>query len=168
MSMTTLRDKGSPAYRFTACRAGSGIFGAVDVTFPENDNSYLIRTDFSDDDAWRALCEAASAPSDDEFEADFTFIDDRQLDGATVETLLAVLPHTIAFFVADTRTFTDSEHPILVVDHGDADGDRKSGATFRVIPSEVWGPQNNLHMANMDFDEFASSADSDGVFRGFD
>jgi hypothetical protein len=141
----------------------------VDVTFPENDNSYLIRTDFSDDDAWRALCEAACAPSaEDGFEADFTFIDDPQLDGATVETLLAVLPYTIAFFVADTRTLTDPAHPILVVDHGEPEDDHEPGATFRVIPSEVWAPQNNLHMVNMDFDEFASAADSDGVFRGFE
>jgi hypothetical protein len=38
---------------------------------------------------------------------------------------------------------------------------------FRVIPSELWGPENNLSIANLDFDEFANNAGSDGIFRGF-
>lgn len=38
---------------------------------------------------------------------------------------------------------------------------------FRVIPSELWSVENNLSLANMDFDEFAGAAHADGVFRGF-
>jgi hypothetical protein len=41
------------------------------------------------------------------------------------------------------------------------------GRTFRVIPSEMWGVENNLSLSNMDFFEFADAADEDGVFRGF-
>ena len=41
------------------------------------------------------------------------------------------------------------------------------GRTFRVIPSEIWGVENNLSIANMGFEEFADAVDSDGVFRGF-
>jgi hypothetical protein len=38
---------------------------------------------------------------------------------------------------------------------------------IRVIASEFWSIENNLSLANMDFDEFASAAREDGVFRGF-
>lgn len=138
----------------------------MQIELPE-DESLLIRTDFSDDDAWRAVCEEASAPiPGDEFQAYLTCIDDRRLDGATVDTLLPLVPRDY-FFVADNRTITDSEHPILAVDNGDPEYDAKPGNTFRVIPAEMWGPENNLSIANMDFEEFADAADEDGVFRGF-
>jgi len=62
----------------------------------------------------------------------------------------------------DRVALTDPEHPILVVDLMD-----QPGRTFRVIPSEAWGVENNLSIANMGFEEFAEAADEDGVFRGF-
>jgi hypothetical protein len=150
---------------------GSGITTDWKIDFPEDD-SLLIRTDFSDDDAWRAVCQAACAPNPDGFQAYLGFVDDRRLDGATVEALLDVVDRGY-FFVADTRTLADPEHPILVVNNVDPFEDDdpeftvQRGATFRVIPSEVWGPQNNLDLANMDFGEFADSTDDDSVFRGF-
>jgi hypothetical protein len=57
---------------------------------------------------------------------------------------------------------TRPEHPILVVDlYG------KPQKTFRVIPARLATVENNLAIANMDFDEFANAVDKDGVFRGF-
>jgi hypothetical protein len=44
---------------------------------------------------------------------------------------------------------------------------RRPGRSFRVIVQELWGVENNLSLANMDFEEFADSCDPDGVFRGF-
>ncbi|MEO6701722.1 MAG: hypothetical protein ABI140_02000 [Jatrophihabitantaceae bacterium] len=38
---------------------------------------------------------------------------------------------------------------------------------FRVTAAELWSVENNLNLANMDWDDFAGAADSDGVFRGF-
>jgi hypothetical protein len=151
--------------------AGSGATSDWKIEFPEDD-SLLIRTDFSDDDVWRMVCEAACAPNPDGFQAYFGFVDDRQLDGATVEALLDVVDRGY-FFVADARTIADPEHPILVVknddpfDDDDPEFTAPRGATFRVIPSEVRAPSNNLDLANMDFEEFADSTDDDGVFRGF-
>jgi hypothetical protein len=60
------------------------------------------------------------------------------------------------------KTFSDAEQPVLVVDLCE-----QPGRTFRVIPREMWGVENNLSIANMDYDDFANSADADGVFRGF-
>jgi hypothetical protein len=31
----------------------------------------------------------------------------------------------------------------------------------------MWGVENNLTIANMDFDDFAGAVQADGVFRGF-
>jgi hypothetical protein len=141
------------------------------IELPENE-SLLIRTDFCDDDMWRVVCDAACVPNLDGYRAYLGFIDDRRLDGATVEALLAVVDNSY-FFVADSRTIADPEHPILVVNNEEPfeDDDPEftvpRGATFRVIPSCTWEPENNLSIANMDFAEFADSTDDDGVFRGF-
>jgi hypothetical protein len=31
----------------------------------------------------------------------------------------------------------------------------------------MWGVENNLSLANMDWEDFAATVDEDGVFRGF-
>jgi hypothetical protein len=41
------------------------------------------------------------------------------------------------------------------------------GSSFRCTAGEVASIDANLSIANMDFSEFASSVDHDGVFRGF-
>jgi len=65
-------------------------------------------------------------------------------------------------FVADEKTFTSEEVTLLVVDL-----DENSGANFRTVLSEVAAIENNLSVANMDFEEFADSVGEDGLFRGF-
>jgi hypothetical protein len=65
-------------------------------------------------------------------------------------------------FVADSTTLTRPDHPVLVVDL--LDDDRRP---FRCIPPELWGIDNNLNIANMDWAEFADAVDENGVFRGF-
>jgi hypothetical protein len=89
-------------------------------------------------------------------------------EGLALEQLIALAPtgdqcgcHAVAF-IADVTTFSDAEQPVLVVDLNE-----QPGRTFRVIPRELWGIENNLSIANMDYDDFAKSADADGVFRGF-
>jgi hypothetical protein len=151
--------------------AGIGIPPDWTIEFPTG-VSLLIRTDFSDDDAWRAVCEEACASDSDEFEAELEFVDDRQLDAAPLEALLAAVPASY-FFVADNRTISDPEHPILLVknedpwDGADLEFTLPRGATFRVAASHTAAPENNLYIANMDFEEFANATDDDGVFRGF-
>jgi len=65
-------------------------------------------------------------------------------------------------FVADRTAMTHPEKPVLVMDFFE-----EPGRTFRVIPTEMWGVENNLTLANMGFEEFADNVDSDGIFRGF-
>jgi hypothetical protein len=138
----------------------------VDVKkLPKSDHSLLLRTDFSDDAAWTALCEAVQVTNEDGFRAYVDCLSDPAYDGLTVEQLVALAPkggdRSFAFLV-DRLALTDPERPVLVVDLYD-----QPGRTFRVIPREMWGVENNLSIANMDFSEFADNADPDGIFRGF-
>ena len=131
---------------------------------PKTEDALVLRTDFSDDAAWEKVCTAIREPVG-EFRANVDCISDRAYDGLTVEQLLALAkqgPDRTFAFLVDGAALTRPDHPILVVDLGD-----EPGRTFRVIPSEMWGVENNLSLANMDFHEFADNADPDGVFRGF-
>jgi len=125
----------------------------------------LLRTHFSDDVTWAALCEAVQATTEEGFQARVDCISDPAYDGLTVEQLVALAPksgdHSFVFIV-DRLALTDPERPVLVVDLHD-----EPGRTFRVIPREMWGVENNLSVANMDYADFAESVDPDGVFRGF-
>jgi hypothetical protein len=135
---------------------------------PDTPEALVLRTDFSDDATWRAVCEASSAPSPgDGFLANLTFVEDRAFEAAAVADLLAAAAAASQYrtfmFVADGVTMREGEHPVLVIDLAD-----QPGRSFRVIPSEMWSVENNLSLANMDFDEFADAVDAAGIFRGFE
>lgn len=129
------------------------------------ENSPLVRTDFSDDAAWRSLIHAATAESPEGLRAYLKIVDDRGFDGCSPADLIergGGWDQAAVMFVADAKALSDPEQPILCVDLID-----QPGRSFRCIPSELWGVDNNLSLANMDFDEFATSVDANGVHRGF-
>jgi len=131
---------------------------------PETERSLVLRSDFSDSVAWSEVCAEIQQPAGD-FMAYVECVSDPEYDGLQPEQLVsasALGPYRGYVFVVDRTTLTHPEHPILVVDlHNEP------GRTFRVIPAEMWAIENNLSLANMDFDEFADAVDEDGVFRGF-
>jgi hypothetical protein len=131
---------------------------------PSSDNALVVRTDFSDDAAWARVCREMEAPVG-EFRAYLSFLSDPAFVGLTVDGLTVLAqrgPYRTFLFVVDRVALTDPEHPILVLDLAD-----EPGRTFRVVQSEMWGVENNLSIANMDYADFADNADADGVFRGF-
>lgn len=131
---------------------------------PESENALVLRTDFSDEAAWEAVCAAIRQPVG-EFKAYVEIVSDPKYEGLTAEQLPALVPqgsnHSFVFLV-DRLALSHPERPVLVVDLYE-----NPGRTFRVIPSEMGDVENNLSIANMDFEEFADAADADGVFRGF-
>jgi hypothetical protein len=135
------------------------------AALPESSQSLLVRTDFTDPLSWNEVVEEVGSESEDGFRAYVKIVNDPDWAQASWETLLSALPvdpkRAVVLFVVDEITMATAEHPILVVDV------RGEHPPFRCIPSELWGPDNNLNIANMDFDEFADSVDSDGIFRGF-
>jgi hypothetical protein len=135
---------------------------------PATPDALVLRTDFSDNTAWREVCIAISAPSPgDGFLANVSFVEDRSFEGATVSDLVSAAgaggQYRSFLFVVDGATIRETDHPVLVIDLAD-----QPGRSFRVMPSEMWGVENNLSLANMDFDEFADAVDAAGIFRGFD
>ncbi|MBB2940544.1 hypothetical protein FB565_000248 [Actinoplanes lutulentus] len=131
----------------------------------DSEFSLVIRTDFAHSGEWVRIRSAIAEPqTEDEFAALVTFVDDPANDGLTVPRLLEKVPagsnHAIAFLV-DAKALTHPDSPVLVVNIRD-------GATFRAVPSEMWTVQSNLALANMDWEDFATSVNDDGILRGFD
>ena len=111
---------------------------------------------------WREIVRAINSPSPEGFLADVTLIDGRSLAGYSAEALTKkVSGHHAIFFVADTITMEHRDRPVLCVDL------RASRQPFRIIPGELWAVENNLSLANMDYEEFAEAVDAEGIFRGF-
>lgn len=130
----------------------------------ETESTLVIRTDFSDDAAWEAVCVALREPDEElGLVANVVCVSDPRYTGLTVEQLTALAPHgPLRFmFVADRAALAHPEHPLLVVDLDD-----EPGRAFRAIPSTVGSIEANLSIANIDFVEYAEGVDPDGIHRG--
>ena len=147
------------------------------------DDPWVIRTDVSDEKAWLSIKEHVSAPQSDgknQFYAYVRFIDHKTYHDKSAHDVVVSLPDNyngFFCFIVDRETIENSEHPLLVVDFEPADlasfdriprntppGDIK---TFRSLPAQIQAIENNLSIANVDFDDFAKAVDANGVFRGF-
>jgi hypothetical protein len=66
-------------------------------------------------------------------------------------------------------TLTNGEHPILAawVLPRQAGDERPDQLSFRVIVSELPSVENNINLANMDWEDFTQAVGEDAIFRGF-
>jgi hypothetical protein len=71
----------------------------------------------------------------------------------------------VLLFAVDRRTITDPEHPVLVVELGPDEGYARS---FRVVPHLVQDVENNLSIANLDWEDYVDAVGADGILRSFD
>jgi hypothetical protein len=125
-----------------------------------------VRTDYSDEVAWRTICELIVSHDCEEYVPTLMPLEDRAYEGATAADLFARADSDLSyFFIVDSEAISDPEHPVLVVDNEPYSP--HPGRTFRTVPAEVSSIDANLGISNMDFSEFADSVDADGVFRGF-
>lgn len=154
-------------------------------TLPQADNALLVRTDFSSESAWDAICRAIDEPpaeygeafaeyaamnalvgqSIEPLPANVTRVDDPSFAGLSPDELAERLPaghDQVVLFVADQMTMVETDHPILVVDLFE-----ERRPTLRIVPSQLQAVEGNLSLANMDWEEFAGALDASGVFRGF-
>lgn len=130
---------------------------------PVSDQALLIRTDYSNQPAWDAIRAIIAEPVDG-FYAYVHYVDDAEYDGLTREQALELFAERGQSYamVVDAVTVSSPDYPILVLDLF-----ANPGAEFRAIPSMIQSIENNLSIGNMDFDDFASSVDGNGVLRGF-
>ncbi|HZE38388.1 MAG TPA: hypothetical protein VE172_06200 [Stackebrandtia sp.] len=139
---------------------------------PPSESLLVIRTDFSDDNAWAAVRSAIGEPDEDGYHEDYDrglqYVDDRGYRGATMPRLIELLAadhHNDLIVAADDVTIASPDLPLLLADLNALN--EQYGRTFRCVPSELASIEVNLSIGNMDFFEFADSADDDGIFRGF-
>lgn len=148
-------------------------------------SALIIRTDFTDEAAWREMTAELDRSSDGDPAESYDVVDARELDGADTAAILAAISaheelwdQLSVVFVADSTTMRADHHALLAVTtmtREDFDDEEyyeamvEGGREFRTVPSGVHEIQVNLELANMDFDDFSSSAhkDSEGVFRSF-
>jgi hypothetical protein len=135
---------------------------------PKTTNPLVVRTDFEDQKAWNAICEILRAPVPDPngpFRAHVDLLEDTEYRDFTKEELLAAVPELYGhsfLMVVDKTAVSNPEFPILAVDLAET-----RGRSFRALPSQIQGIENNLSIANMGFEEFADAVDADGIVRGF-
>ena len=124
----------------------------------------LLRTDSTRPDRWGALLACIETPNDLGFLAYVSVLTDPELEGLTEEDIrqLSRTDNGTSFvLVADELAQADDDFPILVVDTSGA-----GRPSFRAACQCLWSIQNNLWLANMDWEEFSEATDHDGVYRG--
>jgi hypothetical protein len=135
-------------------------------SLPISSSSLLVRTDFTSDEAWEQVRDDALRENEDGFRAYVEPVSDPAFEHTTWAAVRAAVPShaegASVLFIADHTTLSSPDRPVLVVDLLD-----KDLTPFRCVPSELWGVDNNLNLANMDWADFADEVDNDGVFRGF-
>ena len=133
---------------------------------PKTENALVLRTDFSDKSAWTAICKIIQRPVGIfRFRANVEFLDDAAYADISKDQLLELIPHDYnhSFIIlVDQTAILQPDYPLLILDLYE-----RSGNEFRAVPSQIQAIENNLSIANMDFEEFADSVDEDGFFRGF-
>nr|WP_181396580.1 hypothetical protein [Streptomyces sp. FT05W] len=147
---------------------------------PDTDETLLIRTDYSDQAAWQALLRAVTTPNKNGFLANVHVVDDVAYSDLTTEQAVSVArARGDLLIVADTTALTGPEMPLLAVlpfdededddydeDEDDDDETKQEHGELRVIAAELWSIENNISLANMDWEDFVNAA-HEGVFRGF-
>lgn len=135
------------------------------LRLPIAGNSLLVRTTFSDKERWEDALSVVLKENEDGFRAYVDVVDDSAWDGVLWEQIRQAAREAngqvSVLFIVDLAALK-SGYPIMVIDL-----DEDSRQPFRCIARELWGVENNLNIANMDWEEFAESTDDDGVFRGF-
>ena len=136
---------------------------AASGDLPADRGSLLIRTDFTHPAQWEALLTAVRTPSPEGFVPYLSTVDHQRWAGASVADIAAAAPPHVLLVIADATALSAPQMPLLVLEVGE-EGTRE----LRVAPGALASVENNLSIANMDWEEFAGAADPDGVFRGFD
>jgi len=112
----------------------------------------LVRTDFSDQRSWDLLRAEVATPSEGGFLANVEPVSDDMFAGADWENVKAAVPPNKGgsriVCIADSLTVGSTEHPVLIVDLIDFNGEHLN--PFRCTPAALWSVENNLNIGNMD------------------
>lgn len=132
---------------------------------PRSQVALVVRTSFSDHQAWEAIVAGIRRPTAEGFGAHVELFEDAAYHGLTKQQVLDLVQkgdERPFVLIVDEVTVREPGHPILVIDLRHV-----CSREFRAVPAAVQSIENNLSIANMDFAEFADAVDEDGVFRSF-
>src|SRR3954466_16196556 len=123
------------------------------VRLPSGTATFLVRTQFHDDQTWRDVVEAVTITTEHAPGTALVPVDDPQFVGCTDEQLLAAAQEThlagaSVLFVADSETMESPEKPVLVLNMDSPPGVRES---FRCVPTELSVVENDLNIGNLDW-----------------
>jgi hypothetical protein len=144
--------------------SGSGDREVTASWPPSEDGTLFLRTDYEREDRWNALLHSIRTPSAEGFLASISIVRDPSFAGFTEEEIRRRAKEQNGSFlvlVADAMAQANDGFPVLVVDTSGEDR-----PSFRVAAKCLWAVENNLSLANMDWEEFAESVDADGIYRG--
>ncbi|MFJ9773938.1 DUF6924 domain-containing protein [Kitasatospora sp. NPDC101157] len=139
----------------------------------------IIRTDFTDDTAWRAVCAESSRPwGDGDCASAVHIVDDPVWAGAAPDDVIAAVsadPDLSVVFLADRITMRDHDHALLAVavltrEECESDEEFEAyGGSVRTVPAGIHDIHANLSIANLDFADVIDAARTDpaGTFRSF-
>ncbi|MFC9292776.1 DUF6924 domain-containing protein [Streptomyces sp. NPDC057011] len=144
----------------------------------------IIRTDYDDEAAWRAVAAELAQPWGDggEYEARVHLVDDPVWAGAAPQEVLAAVSRDedlSVVFLADRTTMHSALRPLLALTTAEPEDedldpvyyrelvDNPAPREFRTIAAGVHNVHANLSIANLDFEDYAeaAAADPEGVFR---
>jgi hypothetical protein len=132
-------------------------------SLPRTGDSLLVRTAAAPADEWMNLVAAVRTENADGFRAYVQFVDDARWYGATEDDVRSAIPENdedaSVLFIADDITLTAEGSPVLVVDL------QKGRPSFRCVAADLWAVDNNLNLANADWEDFADAADEQSVYR---
>ncbi len=135
------------------------------ASLPASNDSLLVLSTTGRASEWQTLRDIVRTDTEDGFRAYVTFVDDEVCRGATAEELRDAMPargsRAAILFAADERTLSEPGFPVLVIDLAE------HRPPFRCIAAQLRAVENNLNIANMDWEEFADAVDGTGVYRGF-
>ncbi|WP_308013847.1 DUF6924 domain-containing protein [Streptantibioticus parmotrematis] len=128
------------------------------------DLTLLVRTDFHDEEGWRAVLDSVAAYDDEGIDDEgdeeedvialrAVVVDDRAYEGlmpGQVPALVPAGPSTVMVALADAVTMSEPDRPLYAVDLHDT-----PGQAARVALDEAGSMAANLEIANMDFADFA-------------
>jgi hypothetical protein len=138
------------------------IISPIGISIPKTDKALLFRTDYSNEVNWRTLKEIVQKPG--EYFSELEIVNNKKLESIKIEEIMALVQkstnHTFLFIV-DNITLHHPDKPILVVDLF-----ASPGQSFRVIASKLWSVENNLSIANLDFEDFMENVDKENIYRG--
>ncbi|MFJ2744419.1 DUF6924 domain-containing protein [Streptomyces sp. NPDC087440] len=151
----------------------------------EDDEALVIRTDFGDEAAWRAVVEEVRRPWGDEgeFPPYVVVLERPEWEGARADEVFARAAEDeelSVVFLADRHTMESPVRALLALNLGWEDPagldpvydqeliEAPEPRELRLVPGAVHVVHANLQVANMDFAEFAEAAEEepDGVLRG--